>query len=354
MLDHMEILYQRKGNRTNDAAEDRVARMYHHGDKGLMDLRLSHSPYSGLGSTALGDCILDSCEATETHERRKRQFLATYPEAKVIDKLLLFDNWQEYVYVYTQAAYPDLHLREEVVKQCAELGLIDQDHDALSFKKEEILGLIDRAFSMVEANYCIPVDNYTQTVTSCGVSCIMTLAGRNGLPQDQDTEIALWQRAGAPYNFPGGMGSIARDLGLKVVYVLDRDQHFIEGEYPIDDISHNPRTARIVGQYIELYNDATRKGMNTVHAKCNFEDIVEGLRCGWFGIIGTHMPNDPHTLHWILAHGYHMSASGETHLKIADPLGRFNTMTKQQMEQLADTYMGRRIMFVHKDSQMVS
>lgn len=114
-LDHMKLAMITKETEY-DSEEEILAEKYHHGDVDLLKLRLEKMGFGKMSETMLRT-LIDNVELKiEQQSLAKIEFLKKYPEAQAIDDLLVFDNLQEYVYVYSQAAYPDLHLREEVLK----------------------------------------------------------------------------------------------------------------------------------------------------------------------------------------------------------------------------------------------
>jgi hypothetical protein len=346
--DHADLYLKRLVGNVDEVQEGMVANLYHHGDKDLMWLRTENMGFGKMGPDAIEKFLRQIKALSEEQRKRKQEFLKAYPLATAIDSLLEFDNWHEYVFVYSQVAYPDIHLREEVVSQATRLGLIEPDREPLSLSKEEIVELIERAGSQTERTFEMPVVNYKQTTTSCGVCCVMTLAGNEILPHNKTTEHKLWQQAGAPYNFPGGLGCILADIGYEVTYFLDRDQHFYPGVYPVVDIDTNYETSRIAELYITLHDQAIEKGMKCKKESVHFSDIYENLKQGKFCIIGIHIAGAPNILHWVLAYGYTIGEDG-VKLKIADPLNEMSIMTEKTYERLVDTYMGRRVLVVDKN-----
>lgn len=350
-LDHMRLAL------TEDEAESTALRreladLYHHGDEGLLELRYGKMGLDAMPKQALSMVATQTQAKIDQQAQKKREFLERYPDAKAIDDLLVFDNWQEYLYVYAQAGYPDLHLREEVIRQAAQIGLEAPNEEALAYKQEELLGMVDDAIVATGQRYSLPVTNYAQTVTSCGVSTVMSFASRD-LPHNRETELALWQRAGAPYNFPGGIGLILRRLGYEVTLETDRDRHFFEGQYPIQGIDHNRHTRETAEEYVRLHDAAVSAGMLVAIKEISFGDVVDNLEDGKASIIGIHMPYAPSILHWILAHGYNKQGT-ETTLDIADPMEEITTLNAKRFENLVDTYMGRRIITVNKNKVATS
>jgi len=350
-LDHMRLALT--GDVAQSAALRReLAEQYHHGDEGLLELRYDKMGLDAMPKQALSIVVSQTQTKIEQQAVKKQKFLERYPDARAVDDLLVFDNWQEYLYVYAQAGYPDLHLREEVIKQATQLGMAVPNDEALAYKQAELLGMTDDARAIVEQRYSLPVVNYAQTVTSCGVSTVMSFASRD-LPHNRETELALWQRAGAPYNFPGGIGLILRKLGYEVTLETDRDRHFIEGQYPVQDIEYNQATRGTAEEYVRLHNAAVSAGMLVAIKEISFDCIVYNLEDGKASIIGIHMPYAPSILHWILAHGYNRQGT-ETTLDIADPMEEITTLNARRFETLVDTYMGRRIITVDKNKVAAS
>lgn len=172
------------------------------------------------------------------------------------------------------------------------------------------------------------------------------------LPHTRDTELSLWKNAGAPYNFPGGIALILESLGHEVAYVVDQSEHFQTGKYPIKDIDTNLDTAKNVKKYIELHDAAVESGMKVSVQETKFEDIIDGLKNGLPSIIGIRMPDTPYILHWLLVHGYN-NIGEKTILEISDSLGEFESLDEEEFEQLADTYMGRRVIYINKDRKVI-
>src|SRR5690606_34359962 len=146
-------------------------------------------------------------------------------------------------------------------------------------------------------DYRLETKGYKQTTTSCGVCFAMTIAHEH-IEHTRKNELELWQRAGAPYNFPGGIGLILMELGYEVEYLRDRTEHFIPGEYPIHDIDTNPTTRATAEQYVTLHETAENNGMNCTVAPIDFSTVLDALKDGKAVIVGVDSPLLG-VLHWI-------------------------------------------------------
>lgn len=326
----------------------RLSELYHHGDRGLLEIRLQHMGTSSL-PPEIRQVVIDQTEHRITQSGSdKARFLAEYPEAEAVDRLLVFDNWQEYRYVYAQAGYPDLHLREAIVRQAYVLGLVeDQDMEALSISKEEIFDIINAAIEITNRDYHLETKGYIQTTLSCGVCCAMTIAHER-IEHTQKNEVELWQRAGAPYNFPGGISLILMELGYEVEYIRDRTEHFTPGKYPIHDIDINPSTRDTAEQYVALHETAENYGMKCTVGDINFSTVLDALKDGNAVIIGIDSPLLG-VLHWIAAKGYRNGNGEDPMLEIDNPMDGLQYMSQRDFDNVIDTYMGRRLIVVSKN-----
>lgn len=349
-LDHMKLAMITKETEY-DSEEEILAEKYHHGDVELLKLRLEKMGFEKMSEPMLRSLVDDVELKIEQQSLAKIEFIKKYPEAKAIDDLLIFDNLQEYIYVYSQAAYPDLHLREEVLNQLASLGFEIDNKEVLAYSIEDLLEKIDKAIAQIEQNYSMPVKTYNQTVTSCGVSCVMGFAHED-LTHTRDTELSLWRRSGAPYNFPGGIALILEALEYETAYVVNQAQHFKPGQHPIEDLDTDPNMADNVDTYIRLHDSAVENGMKVSISDTKFDDIVDGLKNGLASILGIHMPETPYILHWLLVHGYNSTDEGII-LEISDSLGAFDSLSEKEFEQLVDTYMGKRVIYINKNRKVV-
>ena len=347
-LDHMKFLIA-KDRDDEKVIEEYLIKQYHHQSKDFFEARLARMPFYSMKSESIATIVQHAEEAIEKSAQKKRDFLEKYPEAEDIDSLIVFDNWQEYLYAYTQRAFPDLYLREEILDQAKLLG-IEVNDEALSYNNQEILEILDRILNHTENTFSIPVKNYQQTTTSCGTSCVMSIA-HHQIPHSRNNEYKLWRRVGAPYNFPGGLGVLLRELDFETIYTVNRENHFAPSGYPVYDFSTNAEAQEIVPQYTALHVQATEMGMETVINDTSFEDVVSSLKKGWLSIVGIHMPDNEHLLHWVVANGYTKKSDGSFLLEISDPLNYFRTMDESEYQSLTDTYMGRRVILVNKNQR---
>ena len=345
-LEHMKYLSMDDGEE-KQALLKYLTNQYHHNSEDFLNARLSHMSFYSVDASVLAGLVESTEKSIEKSAQKKTDFLKDYPEAKAIDGLIVFDNWQEYLYAYTQRAFPDLYLREEILNQASLLG-IKTNNEALSYNNKGILEILERMKEVIDDRFSLPVQTYHQTTTSCGTSCVMTIA-HNDIAHSRNNEYRLWRRVGSPYNFPGGLGILLKELHFEVVYTVNRDQHFIPGEYPVYDYLVNEEAQQIIPQYTSLHDKATEQGMETSIDNTTFSDIIAGLKQGWFSIIGIHMPNNEHLLHWVVANGYTKQQDGTYKLEISDPLDYFQSMNEGDYQELTDTYMGRRILFVNKN-----
>lgn len=345
-LDHMKYITMTNETDKHNL-QNYLVKQYHHNSEDFLNARLSHMSFRSIDASILTAIVKNTENSIEKSASKKSEFLAIYPEAEAIDNLIVFDNWQEYLYAYTQRAFPDLYLREEILIQAKSLG-IEVSSEALSYNNEGILEILSKMKEITDNRFSLPVQTYHQTTTSCGTSCVMTIA-HNDIPHSRNNEYKLWRKVGAPYNFPGGLGILLKDLGFDVVYTVDQGEHFTPGKYPVYDFSVNLEAQEIVPQYTDLHAEATEKGMETSISNTSFDDIIDGLKKGWFSIIGIRMPHNEHLLHWVVANGYVKREDDTYKLEIADPLNYFHSMDKEDYKVLTNTYMGRRILFVNKN-----
>ena len=346
--DHLKLVHARLVGDNTDL-EDRLAALYHHGDKELMHLRIEKMQLLRMSSDALRRQIADMTNLANQQFIKKYYFMKRYTGTMAINELLIYDNWHEYLAVYGQKAFPDLHLREEIVIQASMLGLINKGVEALSLRRRDLLDLIDSARHKTETLYLREIEPYYQHVTSCGVSTVMSVVGSKTLPHTVETEVSLWRSVGAPYNFPGGMASILLSHGYEVLYLLDRADHFILGRHPIADIETNEETRRTVQLYHRLHDQAVQEGLGfRPCAEVNSITLVRFLQDGHLCILGIHLPAAPEILHWVLIHGYDKTGGRDIRFAVMDPMGAMRTLTARDVDSLSDTYMGRRMLVTRK------
>ncbi len=331
-----------------EAMKQALLARYHADDPELLEERLRAFAFS----TKENNVLLRQLQEHETKQTQtstqKYYLLIERPELKQFEWLLRFDNLTEYEYAFGLAAYPEIFLRERLLALSKMYKIVDAETTIFSLLKwtdwEEPLRQL---MTKMEKTFRIRLSPYAQTANTCGTACVMSVLHTVGVPLTRTVEYDIWNRVGAPYNFPGGMALELMKYGFLVDDWNEPDQLFTP-EHP-DLVSGDESMFVYAHLYVDLFERAVERGMNVSCKPWGFQDVLSNIRQGNVCIVGVGFPGiGDDILHWVIARGYEQKADGSHRIEILDPMGSLKWLTESQMEELIDTSMGKRLLVVRK------
>lgn len=345
-LDHLEYYLDPEGYGQNKLAG--LLGTYHDGDCELFELRLKSFNFENTDNAQLRASAAQTRERLKDVSIKKGYLMQERPDVAVVDRLLEYDNWEEFIHICTYKAFPEAILREKLLEHAQYNLLADKNARFTDYTHDEFIALVEQMHEEARTAYNVEVKPYRQTDDTCGTACVLTLLRSKGKEFTQDDEMQMWSRIGRPFNFPGGIAQELMQEGFNVKYSQYPSRSFYE-DHP--DINDNPDFFfKTAGLYMQQLKEATTHGLDIAVADWNFETIIENLKSGNLSIVGINIGEDRNAremLHWVLATGYRLDDDGYK-LYIIDPLGRDRYVDKRYIDWATPTSMGKRLITIRK------
>ncbi len=318
--------------------KNEIVNRYNGGDQKLFEERFKTFKFSS-DIEKLESEIQVIEERVRSRSVKKNYALVERQELKDFDSLLFFDNTTEYEYTYSLKGLQDLFLREELLKRLKSFGQFPADTSVYSLSKEDFVSAIDDRLSSIARHSSIRLRPYLQTMDTCGTACIMSILNRKGIPLTRDEEMAIWERVGKPYNFPGGLATVLLEHGFHVKYIQNH-LTLLQAD-SLEFESKDPNLLRAAREYVVLHEKAIKKGLNYSIESWDFEKVKVEISRGNPCILYIYV-SETYT-HCVIARGIK-----NNRLEIIDPLGNIKYMNEEQLNKRIDTPMGRRMLVVEK------
>ncbi len=313
---------------------------YHCDDEELLKLRMATLNFSKYDPEELNKVIINLENKMGESRIKKLYFILDRNRAiRIIDQLLVYDNLHEYVWIYNFKGFPDVFLREEIVRRLKLANKISPEIDALQISPHQLLNLVDSHIKHRGHRYLIRLHPYFQNDGTCGTCCVMSVLAKKGIPLNIETEYTIWGRVGKPYNFPGGMAKVLMENSFAVHYYQYPAEPFTPNHE--DVLSGDSFLAQKIEEYVSMHHEAVAIGMNVSISDWNSQKVREELEIGNPCIVGIQLT--PKVLHWVTVRGYRGGR-----FEVVDPLRMYNHFHVPELDSLIETSMGKRMLVVEK------
>jgi len=185
--EHAEYIYAtKKSPRAASALRECLCKRFHAEEEAIFNSRLGRDfrEFHDYTLSELNWIIKEfqACKA-KVNELGIKGFYLTLekPDLKYVQRIISYDNYEEYLFGYNLFGIPDLYLRRQMINTLVNHGAIDKRNGVLFYSKDELLkGLNVMIASLEKAGTGVnqkppkqPAVFLQTRNTTCGVACMM-------------------------------------------------------------------------------------------------------------------------------------------------------------------------------------
>lgn len=336
--DHLKFFFANKNGENIGKSE--LIEKYHGEDEGLLNSRMETFGFEKESIEALTNELEKYLKRHKDFVIRKGYLMLEKPDIKTLDKLVSFDNMEEFQWGYSLMGMPDYLLRKLLYTELVRAKFLNKNQPLLSVDENELLELSKKLKEKREEHFQMHIPNVQQHWDSCGAACVLSMLTLKGIKSKKETEKEIWSRIGQPYNYPPGMAIELMKEGFDVTFRQYPARVFSD-EHPVFR-GNDEELTKACNLYLKMIGEAVKLGMELKIAPINSNEIKKELKKGNVCLISIRLHEaEPGPLHAITVYGYH-----EDSFLVNDPLNVISQMPSETMDKLMDTTMGHRMLVV--------
>lgn len=322
-----------------------LVKKYHCSDEKLFELRLKLFWFDKQNKLNLEKIYSSLFDNNSNYSNDRFDYLSKLPsDFKIIWDLIWFDNYTEYLYIYSFKWFPDIFFRELVLKKLKELWFFLDVEEVLSLDKEDFLIVIDNVISQCRENFKLPIEPYLQSNWyTCWTACVlMALKFYKWVNVDKNLEFDIWSKVWKPRNFTGWMSLILNEYWLNSKYIRNNDQLFSDNYRGLINLNNNLELKNQMELYIELFKKAKNNWMWFEVTDWNSKKVIDELQKWNISIVWFWEKYFSEVLHWVLAIWYTKDS-----IIIIDPLVWEKEILFQDFDNYIETSMWKRLLSIN-------